>query len=76
MVNEKSIVSDPLRILRAVRLAASLNFIIDESTRGEMKHRAALLKDISAERMTTELLLILKIHAVLLFRHMDELGGP
>ena len=75
MVNDKSIVSDPLRILRAVRLAASLNFIIDESTLGEMKHRAALLKDISAERITAELLLILKNpRSSFYFRHMDELG--
>jgi putative nucleotidyltransferase with HDIG domain len=75
MTSDKSIVSDPLRILRAVRLAASLNFIIDKSTLGEMKHRAALLKDISAERMTAELMLLLKTpRSFFYFRQMDELG--
>lgn len=74
-VSDRSIVSDPLRILRAVRLAASLNFILDKSILGEMKHRAALLRDVSAERITAELLLILKTsRSSFYFRLMDELG--
>lgn len=75
MVSAKSIVSDPLRILRAVRLAASLNFIIDEATLNEMKNAATLLKDVSAERITSEFMLILKAsQSVHYFRLMDSLG--
>jgi poly(A) polymerase len=74
-VSHKSIVSDPLRILRAVRLAALLDFIIDESAVSEMKERAGLLEDVSAERITAELLLILKTsRSSFYFRLMDELG--
>ena len=74
-VNERSLVSDPLRILRAVRLASSLGFIIDDATVGEMTELAPLLKNVSVERITLELLLILKNpQSILYVRQMDELG--
>ena len=74
-VSDRSIVSDPLRILRAVRLSSSLGFIIEESTIRKMTELAPLLKEVSAERITAELLLILKNpRSSLYFRRMDEMG--
>jgi tRNA nucleotidyltransferase/poly(A) polymerase len=74
-VSDRSIVSDPLRILRAVRLASSLGFIIEEPTIRKMTELAPLLKKVSAERITVELLLILENpRSSLYFRHMDEMG--
>ncbi|HDL18078.1 MAG TPA: HD domain-containing protein [Bacteroidetes bacterium] len=50
---------DPLRILRAVRFAATLNFEIEMSTKEAIKKMASRLKIVSAERITDELLKIL-----------------
>ena len=46
---------DALRILRAVRFAAQLDFVIENQTREAMRDQAKFLKDISAERICTEL---------------------
>lgn len=46
---------DALRILRAVRFAAQLDFMIDERTKEAIKNQAVFLKDISAERIHVEL---------------------
>ena len=46
---------DALRILRAVRFAAQLGFIIEEQTAQAARKLAGNLKDISAERIQTEL---------------------
>lgn len=46
---------DALRILRAVRFASKLGFAIEDKTAEAMKRNAILLKDISAERIKTEL---------------------
>mgnify|MGYP004642009933 CR=1 FL=1 len=46
---------DALRILRAVRFAAQLDFVIEAKTREAMHNQARFLKDISAERICTEL---------------------
>ncbi len=45
---------DPVRILRAVRLAAALEFHIDKSTREWMKESASQLGRISPERLRDE----------------------
>ena len=58
---------DALRILRAFRFAAQLNFQIDEATLTAAAERAANLKLISAERIHTELnKLLLSAHPELL----------
>ena len=54
-----SLSADPLRILRAVRMAAGFGFTIDVETRGLMKESAALLTGVSAERQRDELMKIL-----------------
>lgn len=46
---------DALRILRAVRFAAQLDFEIDERTQEAIKNQAVFLRDISAERIRVEL---------------------
>lgn len=46
---------DHLRMLRAVRFAATLNFRIDPLTANTIKNMAPLIKDISAERIEQEL---------------------
>lgn len=46
---------DALRILRAVRFSAQLGFRIDDDTRAAMREQAEHLRDISAERIQTEL---------------------
>jgi putative nucleotidyltransferase with HDIG domain len=75
MTGRESFVSDPLRILRAVRFSASLGFTIEPQTKEEMCRCAALLQEVSGERIITELLLILKtFHASLFIREMDHLG--
>jgi putative nucleotidyltransferase with HDIG domain len=75
MVSDRALVSDPLRILRAIRHAATLNFSIDDATLREMQSSAGLLTCVSAERILTELLLILASRrGALHFRKMDALG--
>lgn len=46
---------DALRILRAVRFAAQLNFVIDEETQAAIREKALFLREISAERIQVEL---------------------
>jgi tRNA nucleotidyltransferase (CCA-adding enzyme) len=46
---------DALRILRAVRFSAQLNFRIEENTLKAVKEKVELLKNISAERIRVEL---------------------
>lgn len=46
---------DALRILRAVRFAAQLDFEIDEHTKDAIRNQAVFLGDISAERIRVEL---------------------
>lgn len=54
---------DALRILRAVRFAAQLDFSIDERTKEAIRRQAVFLKDISAERIQVELTkLLLSAH--------------
>lgn len=50
---------DALRILRAVRFSAQLNFQIEEATRKAIVRLAAALEKISAERICAELLKLL-----------------
>lgn len=67
--------SDPLRILRAYRLAAQLGFAIEQDTREKMQAGVMLLARISVERIVSELLLILEQPvAAEAIRPMDEAG--
>jgi putative nucleotidyltransferase with HDIG domain len=55
-----SLSDDPVRILRAVRLAAALDFHIEKNTRELMKQSADQLGRISPERLRDEVFKILK----------------
>jgi tRNA nucleotidyltransferase/poly(A) polymerase len=50
---------DPLRLLRAVRFAASLGFTIEEGTKEQIRSRAALVTKPSPERIRDEFFQIL-----------------
>jgi tRNA nucleotidyltransferase/poly(A) polymerase len=74
-VSEKVFVSDPLRILRAFRFAATLGFTIDHTTWKEMKRGISLVASVSAERITAELFFILRSsRSAMSFKMMDEIG--
>lgn len=51
---------DPLRLIRAVRLAAQIDFTIDEGTRLAITERAPLLATAAGERVRDELFKILE----------------
>ena len=55
----ESLTDDPVRVLRAVRLAAGLGFQIDKDTRQKMKQAASQLRNVSPERLRDELFRIL-----------------
>lgn len=75
MTNETALSSDPLRILRAIRLADLLGFSITHETLKEMELRTGLLNTVPAERIMTELMLMLKRpKSSELFREMERLG--
>jgi tRNA nucleotidyltransferase/poly(A) polymerase len=67
--------SDPLRLLRAVRFAATLGFSIDRNTADEIRRRAELIQRPSPERIREEFFLVLSQRGV--GRHlllMESLG--
>ncbi len=51
---------DALRMMRAIRIAAQLNFTIEENTFNSIVKNASLINKISGERIREELFLILK----------------
>ncbi len=55
-----SFVEDPVRILRALRFQAQLNFSLDAATLSLIKQAASLLAQVSGERIRDELVLILQ----------------
>lgn len=57
--SETALHDDPVRILRAVRLAAVLNLRIDKETRAQMRAAASKLTRVSVERLRDELWRIL-----------------
>jgi len=67
--------SDPLRTLRAFRFCAQLGFSIDESTQENIQAHTPLIVQCSAERILSELLLILGTsRSAEQFRKMDGVG--
>ena len=66
---------DPARLLRAVRLAASLGFRIDPATADAIKGQAHLISSIAGERVRDELLSILSLDGAKDHLEMlDQLG--
>ncbi|HSA06597.1 MAG TPA: HD domain-containing protein [Candidatus Gastranaerophilales bacterium] len=56
LISEKNLLNDPIRLLRAFRLAAQFNFKIEENTLESIKKHHKLINNIAAERINTELL--------------------
>jgi tRNA nucleotidyltransferase/poly(A) polymerase len=61
MVREQNLRQDPLRLLRAYRQAAQLEFQIDPQTQTSLQQLAYLLAEVSAERVLSELMLLLEL---------------
>ncbi len=75
MTGSRALRSDPLRILRAVRLSASLDFAIEAQTMTEMRRNRELLAHVSSERIVVELMRILHTsESARFFRMMDHEG--
>jgi tRNA nucleotidyltransferase (CCA-adding enzyme) len=55
MIARDNLIDDPLRLLRAYRQAAQLDFTIAESTRSTIRELAPLIAHVSAERVQAEL---------------------
>lgn len=84
MITASNLDDDPLRILRAVRLATRYGFTIDDRTLEAIRERAGALSNVAAERVTYEINAILsrttRYHGVELLRQtgIDRaiLGAP
>lgn len=75
MAGPKAFAADPLRILRAVRFAAELDFTIDPETLHAMAARAGLIVTVAAERIVKELFAILETpRCASHIRTLDALG--
>lgn len=55
MISPENLADDPLRLLRAYRQAAQLDFTIEAETKIAIRERADLLKTVAAERIQAEL---------------------
>lgn len=74
-VDRRVFQNDPLRMLRAVRLAARYHLTIDNMTRGMIQRDAALLPTVAAERIHQEFHAILEPDgATAQLRLLDDLG--
>ena len=60
-VSDQAFQDDPLRLLRAVRIAAELGFQIEPQTSAWMRHDAYLLTEPSAERVRDEFVRLLSL---------------
>jgi len=63
MIDATNFDDDPLRMLKAVRMAVALRFTIDEPTLGAIRSRAGALEKIAAERVAYELQIIFSADA-------------
>jgi tRNA nucleotidyltransferase (CCA-adding enzyme) len=60
MVSRDNLIDDPLRLLRAYRQAAQLNFTIESHTRQAIRELVPLLTTVAAERVLAELRYLLQ----------------
>ncbi|SVB78918.1 uncharacterized protein METZ01_LOCUS231772, partial [marine metagenome] len=64
LTSPNALLDDPLRLIRAVRIAAKTEFEIDAQTADAIRERVNLLSMVSAERVREELLTILSLPGV------------
>lgn len=75
VVTETALEEDPIRLLRAIRLAAELGLSIEQKTEIAINKSAALIASVPGERVREELLRLLECsHGGLFLEYMDELG--
>jgi len=73
--NEEAFVDDPARLLRAFRLSAELEFVIDPHTEDLIEHYSSLISSVSGERVRDELMRVLETsRAAPTLREIDRLG--
>ncbi|MFH1147902.1 MAG: HD domain-containing protein [Pseudomonadota bacterium] len=74
-VAERSVIDDPLRMLRAYRFAGFLDFVIDPESRRTITRHIGLIRKVSAERSSYELNTIFQASKTArILRWMDEDG--
>ena len=79
MIHAKNFQDDPLRMLRAVRLALQFNFTIDATTMTAIRRRAPHVTTVAAERITYELHAIFSMnqfHRAVALLHEAGLDEP
>lgn len=75
LVSEQALIDDPLRLLRAVRLAVQLDFEIEPETRNALRRHANRIEQSAAERQRDELArCFATAHAARALRLLDDLG--
>ena len=75
MTNNQVFEKDPLRILRAVRLAAQFDLKIDNVTKNQIRKNNILISKISGERVREEFLKLLSMeNTVTNLKNLDDLG--
>ena len=75
MTSAAALTADPLRLLRAARLAIELGFAVEDETAAAIEANAGLLAQAAAERQRDELLRLLATpHAAAGLRLLDSLG--
>jgi poly(A) polymerase len=74
-VSKDIFTKDAVRLLRAVRLIAELDFVIEQETETLIKNDCRLIAGVSGERIREELLRLLAVaDSGKLVRYLDELG--
>jgi putative nucleotidyltransferase with HDIG domain len=74
-VSEQIFETDAARLLRAVRLAAELDFTIEPDTESLIRRYSRTITEVPGERIREELLRLLTIHrAAYYLRYLDTLG--
>jgi poly(A) polymerase len=74
-VNERAVRRDPVRSLRAVRLAAEFGFVIESATETFVLEAAPFLREVARERLRDELARILELNnSPVAIRELDRLG--
>lgn len=74
-VTDAAFSSDPARLLRAVRLAAELDFIIESQTEALVRRHSQLITTVAGERVREELLRLLAVpESGRVLPYLDELG--
>ncbi|MCG6893953.1 MAG: HD domain-containing protein [Desulfobacteraceae bacterium] len=71
-VTAEALVSDPVRILRAYRIAAELDFRIEAETASDIARKAGLLRHAPGERIRTEMMALMQTPRTA--RHLRQMG--